>query len=155
MIFCIAGFAKASLEQPFDSLLRMLFTSTSIRPNRDAAVSTTFEAVRGSPMSPSTSATLASAGNGFALVMFREFATTLYPRFRNASTSPAPIPREAPVTIAVFAVFAICNPLYHSIHRERPVYAFALLTALSKPQIASVVGRISDGMVGILLQIPS
>jgi hypothetical protein len=31
--------------------------------------------------------------------------TTLYPRFRNASTSPAPIPREAPVTIAVFAVF--------------------------------------------------
>jgi len=54
-----------------------LFISTSIRPNRDTAVSTIFAAVRGSPMSPSTSATFAAAGNGFALVMLREFATTL------------------------------------------------------------------------------
>src|SRR5262245_50767120 len=60
-------------------------------------------------MSPSTSATLAGAANGFSLVMFREFATTLYARSRNASTSPAPIPREAPVTIAVLIVFAICK----------------------------------------------
>ena len=35
-----------------------------------------FAAVLGSPMSPSTSARSADAGNGFALVMFREFATT-------------------------------------------------------------------------------
>src|SRR5436190_5501518 len=86
-----------------------LFISTSIRPNRDTAVSTIVAAVPGWPMSPSTSATFAAAANGFALVTFREFATTLYPRFRNASTSPAPIPREAPVTIAVFLVFAICQ----------------------------------------------
>jgi hypothetical protein len=50
---------------------------------------------------------VADAGNRFALVMFREFATTPYPRFRNSSTSVAPIPREAPVTTAVFCVFAI------------------------------------------------
>src|SRR5438445_5648950 len=86
-----------------------LFISTSIRPNRDTAVSTIVAAVPGWPMSPSTNATFAAAGNGFSLVMCREFATTLYPRFRNASTSPAPIPREAPVIIAVFVVFAICQ----------------------------------------------
>src|SRR6266850_8443031 len=60
-------------------------------------------------MSPSTSATFAASANGFSFVMCREFATTLYPRLRKASTSPAPIPREAPVTIAVFVVFAICQ----------------------------------------------
>src|SRR5947207_15615748 len=54
-----------------------LFISTSIRPNRDTAVSTIFAAVRGSPMSPSTSATFVAVENGFAVVMFREFATTL------------------------------------------------------------------------------
>src|SRR5712692_6335193 len=54
-----------------------LFISTSTRPNRDKAVSTIFVAVFGSPMSPSTSARFADAGNGFALLMFREFATTL------------------------------------------------------------------------------
>ena len=54
-----------------------LFTSTSTRPNRDMAVSTILAAVFGSPMSPSTSARFADAGNGFALVMFREFPTTL------------------------------------------------------------------------------
>src|SRR5215467_9252610 len=86
-----------------------LFISTSIRPNRDTAVSTILAAVAGSPMSPSTGATFSVAANGFALVMFREFATTLYPRSRNASTSPAPIPREAPVIIDVLVVFAICK----------------------------------------------
>src|SRR5438309_8107399 len=61
------------------------------------------------PMSPSTNAKFASAAKLFPFVLSREFATTLYPRFRNASTSPAPIPRDAPVTIAVFVVFAICQ----------------------------------------------
>src|SRR5262245_50492080 len=67
-------------------------------------------------MSPSTSATFAAAANGFSLVMFREFATTLYPRSRNASTSPAPIPREAPVIIVVLPVFAIYSSIYQSAH---------------------------------------
>src|SRR5580692_9375535 len=79
-----------------------LLISTSIRPNRDTAVSAIFAAVRGSPMSPSTSATFAAAANGFALVMFREFATTLYPRSRNDWAAAAPIPCEAPVTMTVF-----------------------------------------------------
>src|SRR5260370_3955041 len=113
-----------------------LFISTSIRPNRDTAVSTILAAVRGSPMSPSTGATFAAAWNGFALVMFREFATTLYPRFRNASTRPAPIPREAPVTIAVFAAFAICSHPLASISYELQNLAFSLLrVCLQGPQL--------------------
>src|SRR5262249_51591311 len=86
-----------------------LFISTSIRPNRDTAVSTILAAVQGSPISPSTTATFAPAANGFSFVMFREFATTLYRRSRNASTSPAPIPREALVIIAVLPVLPICK----------------------------------------------
>ena len=35
-------------------------------------------------------------------VTFRELATTLKPRSTNAFTIPAPIPCEAPVTMAVF-----------------------------------------------------
>src|SRR6266853_5601775 len=54
-----------------------LFISTSTRPNRDTAVSTILAAVFGSPMSPSTRARFADAGNGFVLVMLREFPTTL------------------------------------------------------------------------------
>jgi len=69
-------------------------------------------------MSPSTSATFAAAANGFSFVMCREFATTLYPRFRNASTSPAPIPRDAPVRIAVFVVFAIRQIPLASVRRN-------------------------------------
>ncbi len=113
-----------------------LFISTSIRPNRDTAVSTILAAVRGSPMSPSTGATFAAAWNGFALVMFREFATTLYPRFRNASTRPAPIPREAPVTIAVFVVFAISKLLLASSWRGPYNLALSLLRVYSQgPQL--------------------
>jgi hypothetical protein len=37
-------------------------------------------------------------------VAFRDVATTLYPRSTNAFTTPAPIPCEAPVTMAVFCV---------------------------------------------------
>src|SRR5262249_4224715 len=97
-----------------------LFISTSIRPNLETAVSTILAAVSGSPISPSTSATFEAAANGLALVMVREFATTLYPRLRNASTSPAPIPREAPVIIAVLLVCAISKlPLSISAHELR------------------------------------
>src|SRR5215470_16785110 len=71
-------------------------------------------------MSPSTSARFADAANGFALVICREFATTLYPRFTNASTSPAPIPCEAPVTIAVFRVSILSKLLYYSVERIEP-----------------------------------
>src|SRR6185369_257946 len=113
-----------------------LFISTSIRPNRDTAVSTIFAPVRGSPMSPSTSATFAAVENGFAFVMFREFATTLYPRFRNASARPAPIPREAPVTIAVFAAFAISSLPLTAISYEPQSLAFSLLrVCLQGPQL--------------------
>src|SRR5215469_10978128 len=84
-----------------------LLIRVSIRPNRDTAVSAIFAAVRGSPMSPSTSERFADGGKGFVLEMFREFATTLYPRSRNASTKPAPIPWEAPVMIADFCVFGM------------------------------------------------
>src|SRR6266850_2142806 len=87
-------------------------------------------------MSPSTSATFAAAANGFSLVMCREFATTLYPRFRNASTRPAPIPREAPVTIAVFAAFDICSLPLASISYELQNLAFSLLrVCLQGPQL--------------------
>src|SRR5580698_9723180 len=78
--------------------------SASIRPNLARAVSTIRAAVFGSPMSPSTSARSSDGGNGCALVMLRELATTRQPRFENASTIPAPIPCEAPVTITVFCM---------------------------------------------------
>src|SRR5215471_21690875 len=84
-----------------------LLMRASMRPNRDTAVSAILAAVRGSPMSPSTSARFGDGGKGFVLEMFREFATLLYPRFRNASTRPAPIPWEAPVMIADFCVFGM------------------------------------------------
>jgi hypothetical protein len=86
--------------------IHALFISTSIRPNRDRTVSTIFAAVPGSQKSPSTSTRFADAGNRLILVMFREFTTPLKPSFWNTSTSPAPIPCEAPVTIDVFRVFA-------------------------------------------------
>src|ERR1700675_2014011 len=88
-----------------------LFISTSIRPNRNTAASTIFAAVPGSQMSPSTSAIFADAANGFAFVMFREFATTLYPRSRNDWATPAPMPCEPPVTMTVFFLFAISASL--------------------------------------------
>src|SRR5580658_7972355 len=86
-----------------------LLMSTSIRPNRDTAVSVIFAAVLGSAMSPATNARFADAGNGFTVVMFREFATTRYPRCESVDTSPAPIPREAPVTMAIFCDSVICR----------------------------------------------
>src|SRR6516225_2145799 len=79
-----------------------LLTSASIDWNRDSAVSAILAAVAGSPMWPSTRATWSEAATSVDWVTFRELATTLKPRSRNALTIPAPIPCEAPVTMAVF-----------------------------------------------------
>jgi hypothetical protein len=59
-------------------------------------------AVAGLPMSPSTRATWLEAVTSVDWVIFRELATTLKPRSTNAFTTPAPMPCEAPVTMAVF-----------------------------------------------------
>src|SRR5262245_22627948 len=79
-----------------------LLTSTSIDLKRDSAVSTILAAVAGSPMCPSTSATWLEAATSADWVIFRELATTLKPRSTNLFTIPAPIPCDAPVTMAVF-----------------------------------------------------
>src|SRR5437588_164705 len=79
-----------------------LLTSTSIDWKRASAVSTILAAVAGSPMWPSTRATPSEAAISVDWVTFRELATTLKPRSTNPFTIPAPIPWEAPVTMAVF-----------------------------------------------------
>src|SRR5205809_3730958 len=52
-------------------------------------------------MWPSTRATWLEAATSVDWVTFRELATTLKPRSTNPFTIPAPIPCDAPVTIAV------------------------------------------------------
>src|SRR5881227_3396070 len=79
-----------------------LLTSASIDLKRDSAVSTILAAVAGSPMLPFTSATWLEAATSVDWVTFREVARTLQPRSTNPLTIPAPIPCEAPVTMAVF-----------------------------------------------------
>src|SRR5262249_2913681 len=79
-----------------------LLTNASMDLKRASAVSTTLAAVAGSPMWPSTRATWSEATTSVDWVTFRELATTLKPRSTNAFTIPAPIPCDAPVTIAVF-----------------------------------------------------
>src|SRR5262249_5150818 len=78
-----------------------LLTSTSIDWKRDVAAPTILAAVTGSPMSPSPRATRPEAPTSVDWVPFRELATTLKPRSTNPFTIPAPMPREAPVTMAV------------------------------------------------------
>src|SRR5437667_5868679 len=53
-------------------------------------------------MFPSIYATSSDGSTAPDLVIFREFAATVYPRSKNAFTRPAPMPCEPPVTIAVF-----------------------------------------------------
>src|SRR6266403_5204031 len=81
-----------------------LLTSTSTDLKRDSAVSTILAAVTGSPMWPSRRASWLEATASVDWVTLRELATTLKPRSTNAFTIPAPIPCDAPVTMAVFRV---------------------------------------------------
>src|SRR5438445_13741580 len=96
-----------------------LLTSASIDPKRDSAVSTILAAVAGSPMWPSTRATLLEAASSVDCVTFRELATTLKPRSTNAFTIPAPIPCEAPVTMAVFRGTLMVVYLENVLSREK------------------------------------
>src|SRR4029077_2814179 len=95
-----------------------LLTSASIDSKRDSAVSTILAAVAGSPMWPSTGATGSEAATSVDWVTFRELATTLNPRSTNRFTMPAPIPCDAPVTMAVFCrpLMVVC--LEHVLSRE-------------------------------------
>src|SRR6266403_6253184 len=58
-------------------------------------------------MSPSIKARWSEAESSFDFVALRAVPTTSYPRARNAWTTPAPIPCDAPVTITVFRLLAI------------------------------------------------
>src|ERR1700675_4280782 len=90
-----------------------LLTSASIDLKRDSAVSTILVAVAGSPMWPSTKAMWSEAATSVDWDIFRELATTLKPRLANAFTMPAPIPCEAPVTMAVFRGSLMVDYLLH------------------------------------------
>src|SRR5712672_438890 len=93
-----------------------LFTSASIDLKRDNAVSMILAAVAGSPMWPSTRATWLEAATSVDWVTFRELATTLQPRSTNPFTIPAPIPWEAPVTMAVFCGLLMFLPRKRCCH---------------------------------------
>src|SRR5262245_37131172 len=88
-----------------------LLTRMSIDLKRDSAVSTIETDVAGLPMSPSTRARLSEALTSVDSVSLRELATTLKPRWVNAFTMPAPIPWEAPVTMAVFGELLMVDTL--------------------------------------------
>src|SRR5580704_12415692 len=87
-----------------------LLTSASMDPNFWTAVSTIFEAIALSPMLPSTRDKWSDSMKVPDFLMLRELATTLYPRSTNDWTMPAPMPCEAPVTMAVFCLLAIHQP---------------------------------------------
>src|SRR5215471_15536194 len=65
-------------------------------------VSTIVAAAARSPMWPATNATWSDAVTAVDWVTVRDVATTLKPRSINPCTMPAPIPCDAPVTMAVF-----------------------------------------------------
>src|SRR6516164_1750356 len=98
-----------------------LLTSASIDRKRDSAVSTILAAVAGSPMCPSTRATWLEAAISVDWVTFRELATTLKPRSANAFTIPAPIPCEAPVTMAVFGELLMVVYLENACHQRNSI----------------------------------
>src|SRR5207253_2923507 len=122
-----------------------LLTSASIDWKRDRAVSTILAAVAGSPIWPSTRATCLEAATSADWVTFRELATTLKPRSTNPLTIPAPIPCDAPVTMAVFrGPFMVVYLEYYglrlqilpwtAVRRERiNLYPLGLLAAMGHP----------------------
>src|SRR5258708_33235920 len=75
-----------------------------MRPKRAIAVSVICCAVAQSPISPSTSARRGEGVKFVESLIGREFPTTLYPISKKRVTRPAPIPCDAPVTIAVLVV---------------------------------------------------
>src|SRR5213080_3275811 len=127
-----------------------LLTSTSIDLKRDSAVSTILAAVAGSPMWPSTRATWLEAATSVDWVTFRELATTLKRRSTNLFTIPAPIPCEAPVTMAVFGELLMVVHLENVLAARRRVAKDRLDGALCRPARATVGrrGARSGGRVG-------
>src|SRR6266481_8692807 len=91
----------------FTTKMPAFATTASIEPNFLRASSATLCAVSICPMSPSINARWSEAESSLDFVAFRAVPTTLYPRARNAWTTPAPMPCDAPVTITVFRLLAI------------------------------------------------
>src|SRR4051794_34962578 len=99
-------------------IMPALLTTTSIDLKRDTAISTTRTAVANSPIFPSTSATRSEARTSADFVMLRELATTLKSCWSIALTMPAPIPWEAPVTMAVLVGMSKCRASVRALIEE-------------------------------------
>src|ERR1700684_3120964 len=80
-----------------------LLTSVSMRPKRSSAASMIRLAVAGSPLSAGTGW---RSGPADGLIL-RALATTAQSRLRYPATRPAPMPREAPVTMATLWVVMV------------------------------------------------
>src|SRR5580698_2503586 len=116
-----------------------LLTSVSMRPKRSSAASMIRLAVAGSPMSP---ATVSRPGSADGLIL-RALATTAQSRLRYPATRPAPMPREAPVTMATLWVvmvmrystgggFAVSGTRHHCPFGKKDLY-YAERAVVSPP----------------------
>src|ERR1700722_17548687 len=108
---------------------------------RDSAVSTIRAAVAASPMSPSTVATRPDGAMPADSLIRRAHATTLYPRSTNRLVTPAPIPRDAPVTTTVLrgSLMAARSPL-----RSHPGRASTVLELGALPNLDDVAVGIAN-----------
>src|SRR5205823_8854422 len=93
-------------------------------------------------MWPSTRATRSEATTSFDWVILRELATTLKPRSTNAFTTPAPIPYEAPVTMAVLR-----GPLM-VVHLTEARCCYSSLLSAE----CSIAGRIHEVVIDMIHQ---